>query len=102
MVTTYPRINNQNDMIDNAIRTVRETEDKGLEIERELARNREKINASREKASIRCALIFWLRSDMTCFGVGDNAIPRDAHILLRTILHCIVGYLGLYAFSLVI
>jgi hypothetical protein len=45
-------------MIDNAIRVVRETEDVSLEIERELARNREKINASREKVSLRCTKTF--------------------------------------------
>jgi CBS-domain-containing membrane protein len=58
LLSLLPRINNQNDMIDNAIRVVRETEDVSLEIERELARNREKINASREKVSLRCTQVF--------------------------------------------
>lgn len=89
IVSLLLRINNQNDMIDNAIRIVRETEDVSLEIERELARNREKINASREKVSLRCIRIFWVE---ICHGMPRNqwcdcAIPDDARILLRKNLH---------------
>ncbi len=40
-------------MIANAYRTVAETEEVGLEITSELARNREKIESSRAKVSLR-------------------------------------------------
>ena len=43
------RIDRQNEMISNAHRTVSETEEVGMEITAELARNREKIEASRAK-----------------------------------------------------
>lgn len=43
------RISRQNEMIQNATRTVAETEEVGEEITAELARNREKINSSRAK-----------------------------------------------------
>lgn len=87
IVSLLLRINNQNDMIDNAIRIVRETEDVSLEIERELARNREKINASREKVSLRCIRIFWVEiwHGMPRNQWCDCAIPDDARILLRII-----------------
>lgn len=45
------RLNRQNDMILNATRTVQETEEVGLEITQELARNREKIESSRARVS---------------------------------------------------
>lgn len=46
---TQDKLERQNDMIDNARRTVAETEEVGLEITSELSRNREKIDSSREQ-----------------------------------------------------
>lgn len=43
------RIDRQNDLISNAHRSVSETEEVGMEITAELARNREKIESSRAK-----------------------------------------------------
>ena len=43
------RLSRQNEMISNAHRSVSETEEVGLEITAELARNREKIESSRAK-----------------------------------------------------
>lgn len=47
------RIDNQNELIRNAQRSVAETEEVGLEITAELARNREKIESSRAKVRFR-------------------------------------------------
>jgi len=44
------KITRQNEMIQNATRTVNETEEVGLEITQELSRNREKIESSRARA----------------------------------------------------
>lgn len=46
------RIGRQNDLISNAHRTVSETEEVGMEITAELARNREKIESSRAKVCV--------------------------------------------------
>ena len=46
---TGDKIGRQNDTLDNARRVMAETEDVALEITEELARNREKIQASRDK-----------------------------------------------------
>ena len=46
------RIHRQNEMIANAHRTVAETEEVGMEITSELARNREKIEGARSKVSV--------------------------------------------------
>jgi hypothetical protein len=48
-VLLFFRLSRQNEMIANAYRTVAETEEVGLEITSELARNREKIESSRAK-----------------------------------------------------
>lgn len=48
----YDRIGRQNDLISNAHRTVSETEEVGMEITAELARNREKIESSRAKVGV--------------------------------------------------
>jgi len=45
------RIGRQNEMISNAHRSVLETEEMGMEITSELARNREKIESSRAKVA---------------------------------------------------
>lgn len=45
------RLLRQNEMIENAHRTVLETEEVGMEITTELQRNREKIQSSRAKAA---------------------------------------------------
>jgi hypothetical protein len=46
------RLSRQNEMIQNATRTVAETEEVGLEITQELARNREKIESSRARVRL--------------------------------------------------
>ncbi len=46
------RIGRQNEMISNAHRSVLETEEVGMEITSELARNREKIESSRAKVAL--------------------------------------------------
>lgn len=51
LLDTNEKIARQNDMIANATKTVAETEDVGLEITTELARNRQKIESSQAKAS---------------------------------------------------
>ncbi len=56
------RIARQNEVIANATRTVAETEEVGLEITSELARNREKIESSRAKVCFYCYWKKLLRS----------------------------------------
>mgnify|MGYP006193572831 CR=1 FL=1 len=46
------RIGRQNEMISNAHRSVLESEEVGMEITSELARNREKIESSRAKVAV--------------------------------------------------
>ena len=47
----YDRLTQQNDRILAATRTIAETEEVGVEITHELARNREKIQSSRSRVS---------------------------------------------------
>ena len=47
----YSRLDRQNEAILNATRTVAETEEVGIEITNELARNREKIETGRSRVS---------------------------------------------------
>lgn len=51
LMDTNDRMSRQDEMISNAHRTVNETEEVGMEITAELARNREKIESSRAKAN---------------------------------------------------
>jgi hypothetical protein len=52
LLTCLPyRLDRQNEMIQNAHRTILETEDVGNEVISELVRNREKIQSSRAKAT---------------------------------------------------
>ena len=57
MIDTNEKINKQNDIIANALRTVAETEEVGKEIASELSSNTEKIKSTREKVLIKFILL---------------------------------------------
>lgn len=52
LASYFARIGRQNEMISNAHRSVLESEEVGMEITSELARNREKIESSRAKVHV--------------------------------------------------
>lgn len=66
--TLLIRINRQNEMIANAHRTVAETEEVGMEITSELARNREKIESARTKVHLFILISFFGVCSLPCCG----------------------------------
>lgn len=60
------RLDRQNDLILNSVRTVAETEEVGIEITKELERNREKILSSRARVSLKRLIVSLYYRSCSC------------------------------------